>query len=550
MTALWTVFSLVTVTLLGSAQDAVAEFDWSFGNDGVASVEVIDDASIDDEPAPVVTQADGKILVATKDDENFAIFRFDTDGTLDLGFGDGGKVAVSLGGDDQPVDLAIQADGKIVVLGGSSLGATNRLGLVRLDANGSLDPSFGTGGVVTEQVTGANFPQAIAVQPNGKIVVTGEGAPFLQSDAFLVRFQDSGTLDDSFGQNGAVFISAGLWGDALYAVTLQPDGKIVATGLAFWGGDYGSWLIVRLLADGTPDQTFGVEGEVQLGLGAPGPLSPISQAFSVLVQADGKIVVAGSTGAVYLQWPSDFASARFDSSGQLDETYGSAGVSEIAPLGASSITYPTALLPGTDGRLTMVGPGATDASSSRSALVLRTSSDGNLDPNWSDDGIVEIEEVGLWTGDGLTVDAASDSSGSVIVSTRSGGTIELRRVTGVTDCGNGVMDPGESCDDSNLINGDCCSNLCQLESATQLCRPSTRTCDAPEFCDGLSPTCPSDQNAADGTACSDRNVCTQGDSCLAGVCEPGGCDEGKSCGLCGNTGQCAPSAEGACRCQQ
>ena len=536
----------------GAVGEAGAQIDLSFGEGGVAVVEVVDDASMANEPAPLATQADGKIIVATKDDGNFAVFRLDTNGTLDTGFGESGKVVVAPGGDIEPVDLVVQSDDKIVVLGSSVPNGADEILLVRLEPDGALDLSFGTDGVVEQYVGGSSLAHAMALQADGKIVVVGQGSSLLFGGAFLARFHGSGVIDDSFGQGGVFATSAGLSGDALYAVALQPDGKIVAAGLALLGGDYGSWLLVRLLPDGTTDDTFGGDGYVQLGFPPESaPLTVIAQALALAIQPDGKIVAAGSTGAIYLDWPSDFASARFDTSGALDPSYGAGGVSLLAPMGGGfAITYPTAIMPTLDGRFTMVGHGAVDASyPERSALAVRVGSDGSLDPSWGENGVVEIPAVGLWTEEGLTVDGTDGSAGTVLVSTRSAGNVELRRVTGRNDCGNGVIDPGEFCDDANAIDGDCCSSTCQIEDAAQLCRPSLGVCDPPEFCNGVSATCPADQNVADGTPCSDGRVCTQGDSCLAGLCEPGTCDAGRSCGACGRYGQCTPLPDGRCSCR-
>ena len=102
-----------------------------------------------------------------------------------------------------------------------------------------------------------------------------------------------------------------------------------------------------------------------------------------------------------------------------------------------------------------------------------------------------------------------------------------------SDCGDGVMDVGEQCDDGNTLNGDCCSSTCQYDTSTVVCRASGGACDLAESCTGSSGTCPADAKQPNGTGCDDGSACTQTDQCDgAGTCvgtDPLDCDDGDAC---------------------
>jgi cysteine-rich repeat protein len=116
------------------------------------------------------------------------------------------------------------------------------------------------------------------------------------------------------------------------------------------------------------------------------------------------------------------------------------------------------------------------------------------------------------------------------------------------ECGNGNIEGFEECDDGNLTEGDCCSSNCTVQPASQLCREAASICDAAEYCDGQSPTCPADQFAANGSPCSDGTICTDDDACLEGVCTPGSCAENRQCSACGVSAVCS-LRNGKCACR-
>jgi uncharacterized delta-60 repeat protein len=278
----------------------------------------------------VAIQRDGKIVAAGASGRPpsapgyFAVARYTPNGQLDPSFGHGGKV---LSRDDQATDVAIQPDGKIVVI------SYDRR-LVRYTIRGVLDANFGTGGVV-HTIIGAS---ALALQKDGNIVVAGGGVgPTDSGDVAVARYTTDGRLDTSFGDGGTALANFGAdpegnnegsseWASA---VAIQADGKIVAAGSTDvrgvrCGGAIGSicddFALARFNADGTLDTTFGKGGKVVTGfLNRLGSAASSSNAEAVGIQADGKVVAAG-LGNGY-----DFALARYNTSGRLDGTFGRRG---------------------------------------------------------------------------------------------------------------------------------------------------------------------------------------------------------------------------------
>jgi uncharacterized delta-60 repeat protein len=237
--------------------------DTSFGEDGIVAA-----------PAGALAiQADGKIVVG-----GGALARYNSDGTLDSTFGDGGVA-------DVPADaVAIQADGKIVV---SDTGDET---LSRVNGDGTLDDTFGTDGTVsTDLFTTGGWVNAIAIQPDGKIVAAGGGLDCEGGCDLLFalfRFNADGTLDTTFGSSGVI----GYTTQEAYDVTIQSDGKIVAAGVAGPYDTSSSWFAIqRHNTDGAADTTFGGDGRVYTGFTRPAS----AYANAVAIQADGKIVAVG-----------------------------------------------------------------------------------------------------------------------------------------------------------------------------------------------------------------------------------------------------------------
>jgi uncharacterized delta-60 repeat protein len=255
--------------------------------------------------------ADGKVVAVGYCDcrrFRFALARYTPRGRLDVTFGRGGKVVTDFGARSsaEAEAVAIQPDGKIVVAGDATRTRTD-FALARYNADGTLDRSFGTGGRVVSKVgDGFSYAAAIVVQPDGKLVVAGRA--YVKPDGVfaLVRYSADGKLDPSFGRAGVVVTNGNAW-----ALAIQRDRKLVAAGNTGF-----RFALARFLEDGSPDETFGRDGKVRTDFHAR------ATANAVVVRAEGKIIAAGTVGAS--PWR-DFALARYTSSGSLDGSFGSGG---------------------------------------------------------------------------------------------------------------------------------------------------------------------------------------------------------------------------------
>lgn len=326
----------ITVTVRGPA----GSLDTSFGAGGIAKHPI---GAAEDYGYAAALQPDGKLILVGSvygpHFENFGIARFTRDGALDASFGSGGKVIVDYAkGRDIARAVAVQADGRIVVAGGTVVpGDDERFGLLRLHANGTLDTSFGMGGKLTTAFTGSanDRANALLIQPDGKIVVGGQ-ASFSSAaggvDFALARYLPSGALDPSFGNGGRVTtpVSASGGSDKIFALALQDD-RIVAA-----GGD--TFQVARYTASGALDLTFGTGGKVPKFF--PGNNSG---ATSVVVDAQNRLVVGGHDQM-------NTAVVRLTRDGAPDPTFGNAGRT-VLKLNPSNWNVTTAVAMQADGKV-------------------------------------------------------------------------------------------------------------------------------------------------------------------------------------------------------
>ena len=289
----------------------------------------------------VALQSDGKLVVVgqtyTNNDytgEDFAVARYNTNGSLDTTFGVSGKVTTDFPGLAAVASsVVIQPDGKILVAGGAFPNFTflGDFKIVRYNSNGSLDTTFGVGGIVTTSFPGqGSYAFALALQPDGKIIAAGTDFVNFSSDDSsntdfaLERYNANGTPDTTFGGDGQVTTDFDGFNDDAFAVLVQPDGKIVAVGSEKNPATYYDFAAVRYLANGTIDTTFGVAGKVRTDFGH----ADFDQARSAVLQPDGKIVAAGfeSFNNTLSQF---FALARYNANGTLDTTFSGDGRQSI-----------------------------------------------------------------------------------------------------------------------------------------------------------------------------------------------------------------------------
>jgi uncharacterized delta-60 repeat protein len=336
-------------------------------------------------------QSDGKIIeagnfFANPGDRDAALARFNTNGTLDTTFGTGGrktgptgKVTTDFGATDDSIQgLAVQPlDAKIVAVGISN----GQMEVARYNTDGSLDSTFGSGGLVSAAGTGGGT--GMALQADGKIVASAD----IGTQFEVVRFNTNGTLDTSFGGAGIVTTAIGSDTSAnTYAIAIYPnagtvnDGKIVAVGHGSSTAGGTTWVIARYNPDGSLDSTFGTGGIVQSN-----HTGNYVSAYAVAIQSDGKIVV---TGKHYVgDGRDEFAVDRFNTDGSLDTTFGSGGI-VVTPVSPSGISVGVGNSRGvalqTNGQIVVAGDFFDGTNID--LFVARYNTNGTLDPVTSGGG--------------------------------------------------------------------------------------------------------------------------------------------------------------------
>jgi uncharacterized delta-60 repeat protein len=289
--------------------------DISFDNDGKLTTAI---GSSYDYGNSAAIQSDGKIVVAGQSHNgsnwDFALVRYNTDGSLDSTFDSDGKVTTAIGSShDAGNSVAIQNDGKIVVAGYSNNGSDYDFAIVRYNADGSLDNTFDSDGKVTTAIGSSDdYGKSVAIQSDGKIVVAGDSYNGSNYDFALVRYNTDGSLDNTFDSDGKVTTPIGSGNDEGYSLAIQSDGKIVVSGYVTIGS-YTDFAVVRYNTDGSLDNTFDNDGIVTTDF-----VNGYDYGNSAVIQSDGKIVVAGfsNTGS-----NNDFALIRYNTDGSLDITF-------------------------------------------------------------------------------------------------------------------------------------------------------------------------------------------------------------------------------------
>ena len=323
-------------------------------------------------------------------------------GTPDATFGSGfGTVITPIGsGTDVAYSLALQPDGMIVVAGTCSNGTDYDFCLARYLANGALDTNFnGTGKVITAIGSGNDGAYSVALQPDGKIVVAGSCLNGTTYDFCLARYLASGTLDLSFNGTGKVITAIGSGNDAAYSVALQPDGKIVVAGRCS-NGNKTDFCLARYVDSGALDVSFNGSGTVITAISSGNDV-----ARGVALQPDGKIVVAGycSNGITY-----DFCLARYLASGTPDVSFNGSGT-VITPIGVGD-DYAISLALQPDGKIIVAGVCSNGANSD--FCLARYLANGIFDTSFNSTGKV-ITPIGSSDDYGYSV--ALQPDGKIVV---------------------------------------------------------------------------------------------------------------------------------------
>lgn len=312
----------------------------------------------------IVVQENGKLLAVGKVYGQLMAIRYNTDGTLDTGFGENGVVLTSV--DEDASHVLVQPDGQIIIAGVNSV--------IRLNTNGTLDLSFGESGVIdlgTESYPNHPYNSSVCdvlLQPDGKIVVAENKTHAYtgQTDFHITRYNTDGTLDTTFG-NGGTF--SGL--DSLYATQLTAD---AAGNILIAGSDNEDFALISIDSTGVLNSDFGSGGRIVTDLGGE------DWPRQVTIQSDGKILLAGRSAIDPDDYQNGYATAlvRYNADGTLDNTFGEDGIA-TTPL----LTYVTHVSEQADGAILVATGGGTPS-------ALRYTGTGVLDVSFGEDGVLSL----------------------------------------------------------------------------------------------------------------------------------------------------------------
>lgn len=354
--------------------------DPSFGSDGVVSTSL---ASSFDGATCMALQPDGRIVVGgvfapDANGADFMVARFEADGSLDTDFGNGGWNTMDVATFDVVNDLALQPDGRIVLVGTAQGTGADKV-VMRFTASGQLDATFnGTGSRVIDGSYQEDQLNGVALQSDGRIVAVGQGFDGSKDTFYICRLNIDGTFDTSFGGTGEVEHTVS--GDNCRAndVAVLPNGRIVSVGASYTGGTTGfDAVAVRYLADGTLDTGFDGDGTATMVWSFLD-----DAALAVLVQPDGKVLVGGAESQ---EGPDTrFVVSRLEADGGHDFGFGNNGT--MRTWTGIATTRCGALALDGQGRILLAGAAMASGVARRSYVCRLSGADGALDPDFGSGG--------------------------------------------------------------------------------------------------------------------------------------------------------------------
>lgn len=390
--------------------------DPTFSGDGKATLE-----AFGGDRSGMAVQPDGKVIMVGGTFTDFVAARFNADGTLDDDFGDSGKFTTHIVGADalgqEEADaVALQRDGKIVIAGSATVPGGNKqaIALVRLDSNGNIDNTFGTGGFVFGPTLVFGRAFAVAVDSQDRIVVAGDTPKDTDpdfGDFIVARYTSNGTLDTTFGQAGFNITDIGnvtnearglkvLAGDALLVSGTAPLVVSSVNGVTTQSAPLGA--VVRYLENGFPDPAFGTaNGQVAL----PGD----NVGRGLAVQSDGKIVLAGSIDiGTFPQTTSRFALMRLFADGRIDDSFGTGGRVQTSLTDRGDKALAVALQ--ADGKI--VAAGAANTQGNSNFGMARYLGNGDLDTSFVGTGKLTVD---FFSFTDIAENVAIQSNGKIVL---------------------------------------------------------------------------------------------------------------------------------------
>jgi uncharacterized delta-60 repeat protein len=421
--------------LLLMRYNADGSLDTGFGTGGIAEADVWSSDSYYETGVGIAVLPDGKIVVGVGSNSTshdgqpgFGAARFNADGSLDTGFGTSGTEVFEASGATANSytahGMALDDAGNLLLVGESFIGSEQRVTVMRITPDGTLDAGFGTDGVVTTQVsTGYNLGNGILVQPDGKIVVAGSAYTVATSkwSAIALRYTTAGVLDTTFGTDGVVTVTVAVGAGHCYgkAVALQADGKIVLAGAA--ADTTSDFMALRLTSAGVLDTTFNSSGS-RPGTQTVDLDGDDDYLRSLALQSDGSILLGG-------QCPYIPGIIRLTSTGAVDTAFDGDGI-RLFP---GNTTGAQVTLQG-DGRILSTGYDDTTVFDDSDVFLNRLNADGTTDASFGTatdtldgtptytqgdpavvlDGDVSIFDTELWGGSfaGATLTLARNGGAS------------------------------------------------------------------------------------------------------------------------------------------
>lgn len=359
----------------------------------------------------VLVQSDGKILVVGESHmgnyDGFAIVKYNPDGSLDNTFNGNGKVTLHVGDnvyDDNVTSAAIQSDGKIIVVGYSTLNGQMRITLVRFNSNGTIDATFDTDGIVkTSLGTYNSYANSIKILSDGKILVAGYYPNDSGDDVFcILKYNTNGSLDNTFDVDGQVSTLVLDAENRANDLVVQSDGKILVVGQGVDPTNHHHLAIVRYNSNGSLDPSFDVDGKVITEI-----VGYEGWAFSVEIQADGKILVAGRTmnSSDY-----DILLVRYNTDGTLDNTFNGNGIVIKDIDNSDNMAFSLSIQ--SDQKIVICGTVYAPITGVTDFIISRYNTDGSADDFFGNNGIVTTDIGGTLDG---AISCTIQNDGKILV---------------------------------------------------------------------------------------------------------------------------------------
>lgn len=457
-----------------------------------------------DSGAEIAVQPDGKIVQASQittaySEQSLVLVRRGPNGGTDMTWGVGGVVEIDLlAGNERVTGIDATPQGEILVVVQGSLSTSADL-LARFSSTGDL---AGTNELALNPGSGLGSGQHLAAAPDGSAFVVGNVA----NDLALSKHRPNGSLDLSFATDGVAIVDTGMV-DLGAAVLLQFDGKILVAGTA--GPDV---LVARFTADGSLDPGFGTGGVLVFAAGTAGA----DRVGGLALHADGDAVIAGADG------PSSPGTkaflARVKPDGTLDTSFGGTGVVLSSIASPTQYSLGDAVVAQADGKTILIGHREVSVDN----FTERYDASGALDPTWGTAGSKVYSRIGIEYASSAALVPGRLIVGGYRLDFINPEAMELVAIEIGEFCGDGIVQAGETCDDGGFLPGGCCSETCTYRAAATPCADDGNTCTT-DLCDGAG-TC-AHSTLPDGTGCEDELTCTTGETCTAGVCGDGVADD-------------------------